>query len=84
MRGRGPRLFQVRVIHEHVCRADETQLRILLVWGMRPKITVKAEEGQSNKEAMDAEDLRSYRAAMVRGPLRALLGRDKHLARAQQ
>jgi hypothetical protein len=45
---------------------------------------VKAEEWQSNKEAMDAEDLRSYRAAMVRGPLRALLGRDKHLARAQQ
>jgi len=49
-----------------------------------PKVTVKAEAGQPNKEAMDAEDLRSYRDAMLRGPLRALLGRDKHLARAQQ
>ena len=42
-----------------------------------PKVTVKAEAGQPNKEAMDAEDLRSYRDAMLRGPLRALLGRDR-------
>src|SRR6516164_186782 len=48
-----------------------------------PKITVKAEAGQPNKKAMDEEDLRSYREAMTRGPLRALLGRDR-LARAQQ
>jgi len=44
---------------------------------------VKAEAGQPNKAAMDAEDLRSYRDAMLRGPLRALLGKE-HLARAQQ
>ena len=31
-----------------------------------PKVTVKAEAGQPNKEAMDAEDLRSYRDAMLR------------------
>jgi 7,8-dihydropterin-6-yl-methyl-4-(beta-D-ribofuranosyl)aminobenzene 5'-phosphate synthase len=49
-----------------------------------PKITVKAEAGQPNKEAMDEGDLRSYRDAMLRGPLRALLGGGKRLARAQQ
>jgi len=49
-----------------------------------PKVTVKAEAGQPNKEAMDQEDLRSYRDAMLRGPLRALLGGDKRLARAQR
>ena len=49
-----------------------------------PKVTVKAEAGQSNKDAMDEEDLRSYRDAMVRGPLRALLGGDRRLARALQ
>ena len=49
-----------------------------------PKVTVKAEAGQPNKKAMDEEDLRSYREAMMRGPLRALLGGDKRLARAQQ
>jgi len=32
-----------------------------------PKVTVKAETGQLNKHAMDAEDLRSYREAMTRG-----------------
>jgi hypothetical protein len=31
---------------------------------------VKVEAGQPNKEAMDEEDLRSYRDAMLRGPLR--------------
>jgi 7,8-dihydropterin-6-yl-methyl-4-(beta-D-ribofuranosyl)aminobenzene 5'-phosphate synthase len=49
-----------------------------------PKITVKAEAGQPNKKAMDEEDLRSYREAMMRGPLRALLGGDRRLAHAQQ
>jgi hypothetical protein len=33
---------------------------------------------------MDEEDLRSYREAMMRGPLRALLGAGKRLARAQR
>ena len=40
------------------------------------KVTVKAEAGQPNKEAMDGEDLRSYRDALMGGPLRALLGKD--------
>jgi 7,8-dihydropterin-6-yl-methyl-4-(beta-D-ribofuranosyl)aminobenzene 5'-phosphate synthase len=48
-----------------------------------PKITVKAEVGQSNKRAMDEEDLRSYREAMMQGPLRAFLGGDKRMARAR-
>jgi hypothetical protein len=45
---------------------------------------VKAEAGQPNKEAMDEEDLRNYREAMTRGPLRALLGGDNRLAQARQ
>jgi hypothetical protein len=45
---------------------------------------VKAEVGQPNKEAMDEEDLRSYREAMAHGPLPALLGKDRQLARARQ
>jgi hypothetical protein len=45
---------------------------------------VKAEEGQKNKKAMDQEDFRSYREAMMRGPLRALLAGGKPLARAQK
>jgi 7,8-dihydropterin-6-yl-methyl-4-(beta-D-ribofuranosyl)aminobenzene 5'-phosphate synthase len=49
-----------------------------------PKVTVKAEAGHPDKKAMDEEDLRSYREAMMRGPLRALLGGDKRLARARQ
>jgi 7,8-dihydropterin-6-yl-methyl-4-(beta-D-ribofuranosyl)aminobenzene 5'-phosphate synthase len=49
-----------------------------------PKVTVKAEAGQPNKEAMDEEDLRNYREAVTRGPLRALLGGDNRLARAPQ
>jgi 7,8-dihydropterin-6-yl-methyl-4-(beta-D-ribofuranosyl)aminobenzene 5'-phosphate synthase len=48
-----------------------------------PKVTVKAEAGQPNKDAMDEEDLRSYREAMMRGPLRALLGSERRLTRAQ-
>ena len=49
-----------------------------------PKVMVKAEAGQPNKEAMDEEDLHSYHEAMVRGPLRALLGKDVRMARTQQ
>jgi 7,8-dihydropterin-6-yl-methyl-4-(beta-D-ribofuranosyl)aminobenzene 5'-phosphate synthase len=49
-----------------------------------PKVTVKAEAGQPSKTAMDEEDLRSYRAAVLRGPLRPFLGGDNRLARAQQ
>jgi hypothetical protein len=33
---------------------------------------------------MDAEDLRSYREAMMRGPLRALLGGNTRLSAARQ
>jgi 7,8-dihydropterin-6-yl-methyl-4-(beta-D-ribofuranosyl)aminobenzene 5'-phosphate synthase len=43
-----------------------------------PKVTVKAEAGQPNRHAMDAEDLRSYREAVMRG--RALPGATKPLA----
>src|SRR5215475_7707537 len=39
-----------------------------------PKVTVKAEAGQPHRQAMDADDVLSYRAALMRGPLRALLG----------
>ena len=49
-----------------------------------PKVTVKAEAGQPSKAAMDEEDLRSYRAAMTQGPLRAFLGADKRLARLRE
>jgi len=46
-----------------------------------PKITVKAEAGQPGQKAMDAEDYRSYRLAIMQGPLRALLGGPNSLAR---
>jgi 7,8-dihydropterin-6-yl-methyl-4-(beta-D-ribofuranosyl)aminobenzene 5'-phosphate synthase len=49
-----------------------------------PKVTVKAEAGQPDRRAMDAEDLRSYRDAMMQGPLRALFGGNKRLAGAAQ
>src|SRR5262245_11624742 len=49
-----------------------------------PKVTVKAEAGQPTRQGMDAEDLRSYREAMMRGPLRALLGGNARLAGAHQ
>jgi 7,8-dihydropterin-6-yl-methyl-4-(beta-D-ribofuranosyl)aminobenzene 5'-phosphate synthase len=39
-----------------------------------PKVTVKAESGQPNRQAMDAEDLRSYREAIMHGTLRPILG----------
>ena len=45
-----------------------------------PKITVKAEAGQPQQKAMDAEDYRSYRLAIMQGPLRALLGKPSRLA----
>ena len=45
---------------------------------------MKAEAGQPNKEAMDEEDLRSYREAMMHGPLRALLGKNDNPAQAQR
>jgi 7,8-dihydropterin-6-yl-methyl-4-(beta-D-ribofuranosyl)aminobenzene 5'-phosphate synthase len=48
------------------------------------KVTVKAEAGQPSKTAMDEEDLRSYREAIMRGPLRPLLGSGKGLGRVQQ
>jgi 7,8-dihydropterin-6-yl-methyl-4-(beta-D-ribofuranosyl)aminobenzene 5'-phosphate synthase len=49
-----------------------------------PKVTVKAEAGQSNTTAMDEEDLRNYREAIMRGPLRPFFGGDQRLGRAQQ
>ena len=48
-----------------------------------PKVTIKAEAGQPNKDAMDEEDFSSYREAMTRGPMRALLGKDGRLVRAR-
>jgi len=48
-----------------------------------PKVTVKAEAGQPSKTAMDEEDLRTYREAVMRGPLRPFFGGDKRLVRAQ-
>jgi 7,8-dihydropterin-6-yl-methyl-4-(beta-D-ribofuranosyl)aminobenzene 5'-phosphate synthase len=47
-----------------------------------PKVIIKAEAGQPNKQAMDAEDLRSYREAMTQGP--GLLGGHKRVAGALQ
>ena len=49
-----------------------------------PKVTVRAEAGQPEKQAMDAEDLRSYRQAMTRGPLRAFLGGGARLSSLAQ
>jgi hypothetical protein len=49
-----------------------------------PKVTVKAEAGQLNKTAMDEEDIRSYREAMMGGPLRPFFGAEKRLARVRQ
>jgi 7,8-dihydropterin-6-yl-methyl-4-(beta-D-ribofuranosyl)aminobenzene 5'-phosphate synthase len=48
------------------------------------KVTVKAEAGQPNRTAMDEDDLRSYREAVMRGPLRAFFGGDKRVVRVQQ
>jgi 7,8-dihydropterin-6-yl-methyl-4-(beta-D-ribofuranosyl)aminobenzene 5'-phosphate synthase len=49
-----------------------------------PKVTIKAEAGQPTRDAMDQEDLRGYREAMARGPLRALLGKNGRLVRMPQ
>jgi 7,8-dihydropterin-6-yl-methyl-4-(beta-D-ribofuranosyl)aminobenzene 5'-phosphate synthase len=49
-----------------------------------PKVTVKVEAGQPDKKAMDEEDLRSYREAMISGPLRAFLGGGRQLAGEQR
>ena len=49
-----------------------------------PKVTIKAEGGQPNRTAMDEEDLRSYREAVMRGPFRPFFGGNNRLARAQQ
>jgi len=49
-----------------------------------PNVTVRAEAGQPNQHAMDADDLRSYREALMQGPLRAFLGGNKRLAGARQ
>jgi len=49
-----------------------------------PKVTIKAEAGQPNRTAMDEEDLRSYREAVIRGPFHPFFGGDKGLAQAQQ
>jgi 7,8-dihydropterin-6-yl-methyl-4-(beta-D-ribofuranosyl)aminobenzene 5'-phosphate synthase len=47
-----------------------------------PQIIVKAEAGQPVQRAMDAEDYRSYRLALMQGPMRALLGNPHRLAAA--
>jgi 7,8-dihydropterin-6-yl-methyl-4-(beta-D-ribofuranosyl)aminobenzene 5'-phosphate synthase len=50
-----------------------------------PKVTVKAEAGQPDKKAMDEEDFRTYRQALMQGPFRALLGGgNKRLAQVDQ
>ena len=49
-----------------------------------PKVTVKAELGQPNKQAMDEDDVRGYREAWTKGPLRAFLGTDKRLVQLRQ
>ena len=48
------------------------------------KVTVKAEAGEPVKYAMDADDYRSYRAALAAGPYRALLGGRGRFAAAAQ
>jgi hypothetical protein len=49
-----------------------------------PKVTAKAEAEQPSRQAMDAEDLHSYREAMMQGQLRALLGGGRRMAGARQ
>ena len=49
-----------------------------------PKVQVKAELGQPNRQAMDGEDLRSYREALVHGPLQAPLGGNGRVAGTRQ
>jgi 7,8-dihydropterin-6-yl-methyl-4-(beta-D-ribofuranosyl)aminobenzene 5'-phosphate synthase len=49
-----------------------------------PKITVKAEAGQPSKTAMDEQDLRTYREAVVRSLFRPFLGQNRRLTQKQQ
>ena len=49
-----------------------------------PKVTVRADAGQPQHYAMDENDKRSYREAMVQGPYRALLGARNQAARTSQ
>ncbi len=60
--------------------ATNTSMPATIVLG--PQIVLKAEAGQPVQKAMDAEDYRSYRLAIMQGPLRALLGGPSRLARA--
>jgi 7,8-dihydropterin-6-yl-methyl-4-(beta-D-ribofuranosyl)aminobenzene 5'-phosphate synthase len=46
-----------------------------------PKVTIKAKAGQPNRTAMDEEDLRSYREAVMRGLFRPFFGGNNRLAR---
>ena len=48
------------------------------------KITIKAEAAPPIKDAMDEQDLRSYRDAMKRGPYGAFLGGGNRVARAAE
>lgn len=45
-------------------------------------VTIKAEAAQPKSYAMDQDDLRDYRMALARGPLRALLGGYSRIAHA--
>jgi 7,8-dihydropterin-6-yl-methyl-4-(beta-D-ribofuranosyl)aminobenzene 5'-phosphate synthase len=49
-----------------------------VVLGAKP--IVKAEAGQPVQRAMDAEDIRSYRLAIIQGPYRALLRKPSRVA----
>src|SRR5262249_2807270 len=49
-----------------------------------PKVTVKAEAGQPNRTAMDEDDLRSYREAVMRDHPRPVIEENKRLARTQE
>jgi hypothetical protein len=66
----------------HIRQNSDHALGTTLLLG--PKVTVKAEAGQPNKQAMDEEDFRSYRASIAHGPLRAFFGSEKRLARLGQ
>ncbi len=49
-----------------------------------PQVIVKAEAGQPVQRAMDGDDYRTYRLALMNGPLRALLGRPSRVAGGTQ
>jgi len=48
-----------------------------------PKVTVKADAGQSEIPTMGRDDIRSYRRSLAKGPLRALLGGRKAARRGR-